>query len=322
MKLFGHAREVLGKAKDVVADYDAQSPHTAGQVRQAIGGLLIADGLVGLENPLGGKTRSGIFGHLFQALFGSIFVFVGFFFFSLAGAEGDATTTGTITQVNTHTGDDSTTCSLRAEFWVGDVPYQAGTPMSSSSFCSKNVGGTVDIRYDSDNPANADIDEDSMLWLVLIFPAAGLLVMLPALVGLAFSAAAIFFGWRLVRSGRAMAAANPPTTTDQGVVAEAKDKFISVVTSLRGSGSNAGATGPRTKFAQSLGLIGSPSTSHQVPVDHAGSPLAPPAIAPGWYRTADGASERWHDGVHWTTHVRPYAPPPSAPPPQAPPPHH
>lgn len=56
MKLFGYAREVLGKAKDVVAEYDAQSPHTAGQVRQAIGGLLIADGLIGLENPLGGST--------------------------------------------------------------------------------------------------------------------------------------------------------------------------------------------------------------------------------------------------------------------------
>ncbi|WP_162598748.1 DUF3592 domain-containing protein [Nocardioides gilvus] len=306
MKLFGHAREVVGKAKDVVAEYDAQSPHTAGQVRQAIGGLLIADGLVGLENPLGGRSRPGIFGHLFQALFGLIFVVVGVFVFSMTSADGDATTTGTITDVRTHTGDDSTTCSLRAEFWVDDIPYRAGTTHSSSSFCSENVGGTVDIRYDSANPADADIDEGSMLWFVLVFPAAGLLVMLPSLIGLAFSAAAIFFGWRLLRSGRAMSAANPPTSTDQGIVAEAKEKFIEVVATVRGGSSTRSAATSSRAIAQSLGLIAAPATP-QVPT---GPPVAPAAIAAGWYRTADGASERWHDGINWTTHVRPYAPPP------------
>lgn len=304
--MFGHARAVVAQAKDVVAEYDAQSPHTAGQVRQAIGGLLIADGLIGLENPLGGKSRPGIFGHLFQALFGLVFVGVGFFVLSMTDAEGDATTTGTITEVNRHTSDDSDTCSLRAEFWVDNVPYRAGTTHSSSGFCSENVGGTVDIRYDSTNPADADVDGGSIIWFVLLFPAAGLLVTTPALIGLAFSAAAIFFGWRLVRTGRTMAADNPPTTTDQGIVREAKEKFTAVVTTVRGN-STSSATNSTKAVAQALGLIAAPATPAPAPV---GAPVAPAAIAAGWYRTADGASERWHDGITWTTHVRPYAPPP------------
>lgn len=307
MKLFGHAREVVGKAKDVVAEYDAQSPHTAGQVRQTIGGLLIADGLVGLENPLGGRSRPGIFGHMFQALFGLIFVVVGFSVHAMISPEGDATTTGTITKVIYSTGEDGNTCSLTAEFWVGDVPYRAATTHSSSSFCSENVGGTVDIRYDSANPADADIDDNVLTWFILIFPAAGLLVMIPSLVGLTFSAAAIFFGWRLLRTGRAMSAANPATTTDQGIVAEAKEKFLAMVVPLRLGRSDSSAAHQARSLVESLGLVASqpgPSATQNTP------PVAPAAIAAGWYRTADGASERWHDGITWTAHVRPYAPPP------------
>ncbi|GGD13006.1 DUF2510 domain-containing protein [Nocardioides daphniae] len=303
MKIFGAARGLVARAKETVAEYDASNPHTAGQVRQVVGGLLITDGLVGLENPFdGARTRPGILAHLAQLAFGLIFVAVGVTLFVTTSPQGDTVTQGTVTRVNSHQGDDGTTCSLEAEFWVDERPYKASTPHSSSGLCSENVGRTIDVRYEASNPANADIDDATFAWLTLIFAAAGAVVALPSLIGFAYSCAAILFGWRLVRTGRAMAAANPPTTTDTGIVAAVKDKFTETVLALRGRTTKAVAGG-------------SASTSGLSPVEPPtlgpdGRPVAPAHIPAGWYRTADGASERWHDGVQWTVHVRPYAPAP------------
>ncbi len=35
-----------------------------------------------------------------------------------------------------------------------------------------------------------------------------------------------------------------------------------------------------------------------------GHPTAPRSIAEGWYVTADGTRERWHNGAGWTAHQR------------------
>lgn len=66
---------LISSAKQLIASYDAQTPYTAGQARKTVGGLLIADAFVGLENPLNSKkSRPGLLGAIFGVVFGLAFM--------------------------------------------------------------------------------------------------------------------------------------------------------------------------------------------------------------------------------------------------------
>lgn len=227
VKLFGHAREVRARAKEVVAEYDAHGPHVAGPVRQAIGTHLVA-GLLHVRNPYGGRSRPGIYSQLIGTLVALAFVGMGVYLYSMSSTGGGTATTGTVIQVITYSGDS--TCSLRAEFSVGGESYQAGAGHSSSGFCSMNVGDNVEIHYDPADPTDAAILDTTLVWLIAIFPVVGLLVLAWSLIGLGHSTAALLYGRRLVRTGSAMSAAHLPVPTDHAVVGEAVEKFTSAVT--------------------------------------------------------------------------------------------
>lgn len=309
----------VDKAKEVVGRYETDNPHTAGQVRATVGAVLLADGLVGLEDPLDNKkSRPGILGAAFMLLFSIPFIAVGFF---IAGgdADTDASTTGTLTYVSEprrSSGDSGRTCSAEATFVVDGTTYTARTSVSSSGLCDEQVGEPIKVRYNSANPAENSIGVSQMLFGA-IFGGVGALIFLIALVTFAVRAASVFFGYRLLRSGRQMMRDHPKTSDDAGAIAEARTAMVNLVkgrtahasggsgfNDIRGSGSGllAGLLGPDLAKAATPDVPAAPS------------PVGPAvaSIAPGWYPTADGAHVRWHDGTGWTEHTQP-APAPQAP---------
>lgn len=50
-------KSIKGRAGQFLGNYKQQNPATFAAAQQAVGGLLILDGLVGIDNPLGGKKE-------------------------------------------------------------------------------------------------------------------------------------------------------------------------------------------------------------------------------------------------------------------------
>ena len=69
----------LGKIKSAaegfLGQYKSDNPASYAAAQQAVGGLLILDGFIGIDNPLGNNKRSGIFGSLIGVVVGLVFVF-------------------------------------------------------------------------------------------------------------------------------------------------------------------------------------------------------------------------------------------------------
>lgn len=281
----GPERKILRRAREIVAEHDAQSPHASGRVREAVGQLLVSG------------ARPGLWSHVPTMLFGLVFIGFSLPFVMIFTPDGDATTTGTVLEVHRHVGDDGETCSVTTDYVVDGQTYRTGSGFSSSSFCSKGVGATVEVRYDSSDPQDAEVDPGRVIWMVYLFPAFGALVFLPSLAGLVIAAVAVAVGHAMVRDGRREGALQPASSADELLVKQVTEQFTAEIATLRGTG------GPET------------GEFDEAPVPYSEAPVvAPSEIAPGWYRTADGASERWHNGVEWTPHVRPYAPAPAPPP--------
>lgn len=286
----------MRRAREVAAEHEARSPHASGRIREAVGELLVSE------------TRRGVWGHVPTMLFGLVFIGFSTPFIMIFTPDGDATTTGTVVEVHRHVGDDSTTCSVTTDYIVDARTYRTASGFSSSGLCSKDVGGSVEVVYDSTNPSDAEVDPGRAIWMVYLFPAAGALIFLSSLTAAGFALAAVSTGRRMVREGRRASEVQPASSADQMLVEEATRELRAAVVALRGEG----------KPVDSDDLDPAP-----VPYFADAPVLAPDAIAPGWYRTIDGTSERWHNGVEWTPHVRPYAPsavtPPSASAPGVPP---
>ncbi len=315
--MFAKARELIDSARSMVAEHDAADPHTAGRVRQVVGGTLVADGLVGLENPLNGrKSRPGILGALFLLGFGGLFVGGGLWI-SSSGADTDATAQGVITDVQRHyrSGSGSgTTCRLSAEFTVDGRRYIASSPVRSGGNCDKATGSSIEVRYSSANPAEAEVGTRP-LWFGMIFVAVGALIALAGLVTLAVRVFCIMLGVRLYLTGSRMVRESPPGTGDGGVVEEVRSRLLA----LMNSGPGPATTAPNPATFMTGGVLGTwwrtvaeasrQNAQAQSPQQEQGAAVvAPPVTAttqPGWYPTADGAYVRWHDGVRWTDHVAP-----------------
>jgi hypothetical protein len=314
--LFAKARELIGSARSMVAEHDAADPHTAGRVRQVVGGTLVADGLVGLENPLNGrKSRPGILGALFILGFGGLFVGGGLWI-SSSGADTDATTQGVITDVQRQHragSGSSKTCSLAAEFTVDGRRYATRSRVSSGGNCDEATGSSIEVRYNSANPAEAEIGTKP-LWFGMIFVVVGALIALAGLVTLAVRAFCIMLGARLYLTGSRMVKESPAGIGDTGVVEEVRSRLLA----LMNSGPERATTAPNPATFMTGGVLGTwwrtvaeasrHSAQAQNPQQPGAGVVAPPVTTttqPGWYPTADGAYVRWHDGVRWTDHVAP-----------------
>ena len=254
--MFAKARELIDSAKSLVAEHDAADPHTAGRVRQVVGGTLVADGLVGLENPLNGrKTRPGILGALFLLGFGGLFVGAGLWI-SGSGADTDATTQGLITDVQRQFrsgsgSGSSSTCGLTAEFTVDGRRYVTSSRVSSGGNCDETTGSSIEVRYNSANPAVAEVGARP-LWFGMIFVGVGGLIATAGLVTLAVRAFCIMLGARLYLTGSRMVKLSPPGNGDTGVVEEVRSHLIA----LMNSGPERATTAPNPATFMTGGVLG------------------------------------------------------------------
>lgn len=223
----------LAQARQI-ADKYRNDAHVWGRTKQVAGGLLIADGLVGLENPLDGKkTRPGIAGSLFFVVFGLIFGGAGLFMI-FGGIDTDAETTGTVTDVarNHRSGSSSTTCGLTASYVVDGKTYTAGSHGSSSSDCGKHVGSKVTVGYQSAHPEVGQIKGGSLImWL---FPFIGGLTLLFGVGLFLLRLASIVGGLLLFLSGRRQVKENPTSNGNaEAAVVEVRQEMLNLLLSGR-----------------------------------------------------------------------------------------
>lgn len=186
-----------------------QQPYLRGRALQVGGGALLADGLVGLENPLDRRDkRPGILGAVFIVVIAVVILFfLGLAQDSTRPYDGGATAVGTITSIERGTGTSSRSCSGTVSYTVDGASYQVATTSSSSSLCSQQ-GQSVDVSYRPAEPAAGRVQLGGtsavltvarvVVWVLLVVGVLTVVVRAAEIVvGLVF----LVRGRRLVRTG-------------------------------------------------------------------------------------------------------------------------
>lgn len=243
MKLF---KSLKNTASSFLDPYKQQNPATYAAAQQAIGGLLILDGFVGIENPFDGQNkRAGIFGSLIAIILGCVFVFGqgllgNFLGFNKMTGETTATVvsvgaaTATTNTTNSDNTSSSASCPMTVKYSVNGQEYTNQSSASSSSQCSLAPGQTVTVNYDPNNPGAWVYDLGTIKMLFGIFPLAGGLIALSGLFTFAIRLASIIFGWKILRSGRALAATLPVGTNLDTMKNEIRQNFMAKVFNFGG----------------------------------------------------------------------------------------
>ncbi len=232
MKIFSSLKN---SAIKFLEPYKTKEPATYAAAQQAVGAILITDGLIGIDNPLGGKKRPGIFGTIGGIVVGIIFMFIPIIFGTMSGVNqmtatasatvvsvGVSTTTSTTSSTSTNS---SGACSLTAKYTVDGKDYTQQSSMSSSDNCSLTQGRTIDIKYNPDNPGSWAYGTQSLGMILQIFFWAGLLVLLGSIVTFVIRLLSIIFGWKLIKDGRKNAANLPAGTNLETIIDEVKQNF-------------------------------------------------------------------------------------------------
>lgn len=290
--------------------------YVQGRAAQLAGGALIADGLIGLENPLKRKqSRVGIFGSLVPIVVGVIFLFVATTFLSeMTPYKDGVMTTGNVTDVNRSTSRDSdgnqtTTCGVIVDYEVDGVKYTVQSSYSSNSFCGLQ-GRSIEVSYRPEVPAEGRIITGETKLVRNIFFWSGLFAVVSGLGLFVVRLGSIVFGVWLFFWGKKRAAGAAEQDV-RGVLERLQDAWgsaepdVSHAHAIPHLGSIVGSV-----FGGSERQGGSGDVS-QV----SAQPSSPPGVVaggppPGWFPCPRGDGERWWDGQKWTEHVR-LGPPPS-----------
>lgn len=245
MRLFKSLKDT---AQNFLSEYKQKEPATYAAAQQAVGGLLILDGFIGIDNPFGGKRRSGIFGAVTGVVVGIVMLFAPSIINGISGVNKmTATTTATIVSVGapkstgvTNSTDTNTaqTCTLTATYTVDGKEYTAQESGSSSANCGKAVGEVMSINYNPANPNNWSHDVKTIKAVGKIFFWFGILAIITGSITFVIRLFSIIFGYKILRSGRALAATLPPGTNLSTMIAEIKKNFTG---SIFGFGKNAQA---------------------------------------------------------------------------------
>jgi hypothetical protein len=292
----------------------ASDPHAQGQAAKVAGLALLADGLVGLENPLDGKkSRSGIFGALFPIVFGAAFFASGAFVIENTSAhEGGVLTEGRVISVERSSGGNS--CSLVVAYEIGGEQLTTSSASASTEQCD-DVGRTVEVSYLPDQPGSARVVEGD--WLGRIFQIVGGVILLSGLWLLLVRLVALCAGVYLWFWGRRRTRQHPPSATSDwmaqlrsawtgGVVADApadaSAQLGGLISGVVGLVRGESAAQPRSSLPQQ------PFPQQPAPPDPADrqdSSVPPQPQAPaGWYPDETSPTgRRWWNGNSWTPHT-------------------
>jgi hypothetical protein len=286
MRLF---KSLKNQATGYVEQFKQRDPASYAAAQQAVGGLLILDGFIGIDNPLSNNKRPGIFGTLIGIILGIIFMFIPTIFSSVAGIKDlTATTNGVVTSVGLPSvsrdsdGSTSSSCSFSAKYTVAGKLYQSASSMSSSSYCQLSPEQQVKISYNPKNPAQWGYDIKTIGLFLSIFFWVGLLVALTSLVTFVIRLASIIFGWKLFRSGRKLAASLPEGINLGAMVDEIKRDFTHGVFGLASAMGDPAAVGAPQPIVSTLPIqstqpmqpVQAPAPMVQTGPD-AAQPLAP-----------------------------------------------
>lgn len=239
--------KIKNQAQQFLDGYKSDNPATFAAAQQAVGGLLVLDGFVGIENPLGGRKRSGIFGSLIGIIVGVAFIFGGSFFADISGINKmTETTTATVTGViqptipavdATNKSASNNACSPQATYTVGGKEYTQTASMGSNGACSLSIGQTIEINYDPNNPGAWGYDVEGAKTVLKIFPIIGIIFGVASLITFIIRLLSIIFGWKLLKGGRALAKSLPAGTDISTIKNEIKQNFAKSVFGMGGSNS-------------------------------------------------------------------------------------
>jgi hypothetical protein len=246
------------KAKNFLGQYEQKDPASFAAAQQAIGGLLILDGFVGIDNPFQGKKRSGIFGTLIGIVIGIVFMVVPGFFGAITGTKAMTATTNAIVVAVTPEASSSPNsggaCTLTVRYSVAGKEYNQPSSMGSSDNCTLTAGQTVPISYNPQQPGAWAYNLKSTGTYFSLFFWAGLLVAIVSFVTFIIRLLSIIFGWKLLQRGRALAKTLPQGVSLGTMIEEIKQSF-------KGTLFNGGAAGVSFMQTQAQAPVATPSAS-------------------------------------------------------------
>jgi hypothetical protein len=225
MKFFSSLKN---QATNFLEKYKNEQPAMYAAAEQAIGAILITDGLFGINSPFGDKKRPGIFGTIGGMIFGIIFILIPAFSEYMFGMNKmTATTPATIVSVDTNSSsaESSNVCSLVVQYAIAGKEYTNKSAMSSSSYCSLSKGHIITVNYNPSNPGSWVYDDKTFSKFLQIFFWAGLLVLISSMITFLIRLISIIFGWKLLKNGRKMAANLPADSNFQAMIDEIKQRF-------------------------------------------------------------------------------------------------
>lgn len=237
MKLFSNLKQ---HAINFLEPYKTKEPATYAAAEQAVGAVLIADGLFGIDNPFGQKRRPGIFGTVSGMILGIIFMLVPGFIGNLTNINNMTETVPAVVvsvgdMVRSSSSRGSSTCGLEVRYTVSGQEYTKQSSMSASNYCSLTAGQTIVINYDPNDPGSWAYGAKTIGTFLSIFFWAGVLALVSSIITFFIRLFSIIFGWKLLRDGRKNAAALPSGTNLGTIINEIKQNFVSSIFAFGGA---------------------------------------------------------------------------------------
>lgn len=234
-------KQIKNDAKNFLDGYQKSKPATYAAALQAVGGLLILDGFIGIDNPVGDKKRPGILGALISLVVGVAIIVAGAPWFTQFFGVDRLTETTSAKVVNRWAEPSSTvnndpnnpsvnnsgssTCNVIAQYTVNGTEYTQQSVYSSSEMCGLAEGQTIQINYNPNQPSEWGYNVGLMKNLLKFIPFMGWAVAITGGFTFLVRLISIIFGWKLLSKGRALARTLPKGANLGNEISTIRDKF-------------------------------------------------------------------------------------------------
>jgi len=259
-------------------------PTTQALAAETVARAYLAEGLVGIKNPLARRRRrTSLFSIAFMAFFGAAFLWgANLLATSTQPYEDGLSTAGVIVDLTTSTATDSdgnryTSCQPVVQYTVDGITYRVESPVGSSSFCD-DLGMTRTVSYRSTDPGDGLVLLEEAAGTARVFTGIGLLTLFLAVVALFLRVCYVLFGISFWTWSRRLGTSRLATTGSNWL--------------------------PRLRAAwagrseSEFSTFTPDPTTKVTPAPDPGLPVAPP---PGWYPHPQAPTgRRWWDGDSWT----------------------